>query len=376
MSYAVLSVLSPAVINAAVAELEVDNESLQGMFDGKIGGGNVRKISGRNFGWDVFNPTREIAPARAPGTPPSTTSEQPVDTVTGRFPRVHEKMPMLYEEVHNQRRIGGPPSDLDLFGLDYITEQEKIIKQRTVNHREFQFAAMLRGSYTYTLTGLDLLPGFTGGSITIDYQIPSGNKGGTIGSGFGANLNPNGTGNIVTAAWSNTATDIPSQLYAIDRAMKILTGKRLRHIVCNSTVWTNVQQNTAVRNLSGTANIVFEELTKKEGVDSEDFEAVLKGIPWVRWHINNEVLNLQGTATSLIPDNTCFFLPKIDNSWVQYWEGSEIVVEWVGRPGTEQFGAYFYAVPTANPAGYELVSLMNGIPALKNPKAVMYSVVQ
>lgn len=375
MSYAVTTVLAPAVINEAVAELEVDNESLQRLFGGELGGSNVSDKGGRNFGWDVFNPTREVAYARAPATGPSTISNQPSAVVTGRYPRVHESMPLLYEEVHNQRKIGGPANDIDSMGLDYITEQEQIVKQRVVNHREFQFAAMLRGSYTYTVSGQDLIPAFSGGSITVDYQVPSGNKGGTIGGAFGANLNPLGTGNIVTATWANAATDIPSQLYTIDKQMKQLTGKRLRHIICNASVWVNVQQNTAVRQLSGTANVVFDELNKVED-GSEDFNCILRGMPWVRWHINNEVLNLNGTATLMIPDNTCFFLPNVNRSWVSYWNGSEPVVEWVGRPGHEEYGAYFYATPTANPAGYSLISLMNGIPALKNPSAIMYSVVQ
>jgi hypothetical protein len=370
MSYAVFHQLAPAVVNEAVAELVVDNESLQNLFGGQMNGPNVKRIPGRNFGWDVFNPTREVASARLPGTGPSRSNNQPVDVVTGRFPRVHESIPLLGEEVHNQRRIGGQPGELDTLGQSYITEQEQILKQRVVNHREFQFAAMLRGSYTYSFTGDDLIPAFTGGSITINFRVPTCNLSSAV-----PGLDPNGNGNIITAAWSTAGTKILDHLFEVDKQMKILTGKRLKHVVCNASVWKSVTNNTQVQASAGTANVYFDRLEQVTD-GSEDFTAVLRGCPWVLWHINNEVLNLNGTVTQMIQDDYATFLPNVAPTWIQYWEGSEPVCEWVGRPWTEQYGAYFYATPTANPAGYELISLMNGLPAPKNPKAIMTAKVQ
>ena len=383
---ALFSLLAPAVINGVVSEMKVNNTRLQNFFGGGSGGRNIKRVSGRQFAWDVFDHTRTVATARLPGTPPARVSEKPIAIVQGRFPRVHEAIPLLYEQVHNQRRIGGVPSDLDLLGKDYISEQELRLKQKVTNHREFQFAAMLRGAYQYSQVGDDLLPAFNAGTgiATINYQVPQGNLGTLDATGDGAIIGTNYWG---AAGTPTIAAPIITQLYSIDTAMQKLTGLRFSNAMCTAQTWGYIQANTSVIASSGTANKVFERLEQADGT-TEDFTAVLTGVPWVKWHVISEYLYLPTSALadsdrdnpgsygapsagtqSMISPLQCIFLPTVSSDWVQYWEGSEVVVEWIGREPHEEFGEYYYATPTANPAGYELISLLNGIPALKNPKA-------
>lgn len=347
------TMLQPGVVNETISQLRVTNDRLQTFF-----GGSTRPVPGRSFSWDIFNETREVASGRMPGTGPARISPQPVGNVSGRFPRVHESIPLLYEEVHNNRQMGS--LNIDIAGESYVTAQEQILRQRFVNHREFQFAAMLRGQYYYTRTGDDLAVSFTSGAETVNFQVPSGNK---------AKLDVLGAGNIL-GDWSNAATDIPANIENLDAAYEQLTGYSLRHIWINSLGMQYLFNNTALKARAGTANVVFTRYEKISG--SNDFEVVFKGLPMYVFHVTNGVLNLSGTATKIIPDNRAAFMPDPDPTWVQMYEGSEVVVEYPGATPTHRYGEYYWAEPTTKPAGYELTGVYNGIPALKVPGVLCY----
>ena len=348
-------ILQPGAINETVSRLDVINDRLQTFFE--VGGSNP--MSGRYFHWDVFDETRNISGGRAPDTGPARIAPQPVGAVNGVFPRVHESVPLSYEKVHNLRQLGS--RELDRAGETYIVNQEQILRQRLTNHREFQYMGMMRGGYYYTRTGDDLAVSLTSGENFIDFQIPAGNKN---------QLNMLGAGDIIGASWALAATDIPADLFQIDKAFEQLVGRPLRHCWLNLQTMDYVLGNDEVKGLSGTANVVFDSFQR---IGKNDFRVVLKGIPWLEWHVTNGVLEIDGTTTPLFADDEIMFCPEPDNDIVQLYEGSEVVVEFPGATPAERFGEYFWAEPTTKPAGYELISLYNGIPALKRPKAIAFA---
>lgn len=346
--------LQPGVINETISQLKVTNDRLQNFFNA----GASRPVTGRHFAYDVFDETREVAGGRMPGTGPARIQPQPVGNVAGVFPRVHESMPLLYEQISNQRQLG--TLTIDLAGQSYILEQERILAQRYTNHAEFQFAAMIRGSYFFTRNGDDLDVSFTAGTHEIDFQIPAGNK---------AKLDMLGGGNLL-GDWSNVATDIPANIEAVDAAYEQLTGRNLRHLWLNSITMSQLFNNTKMKERAGTANVMFNRYDKVAA--SNDFIVVFKGLPNYVFHITNGVLNLQGTVNKLISDNRCAFMPDPDPTWIQLYEGSEVVVEYPGATPTHRHGRYFWAEPTTKPAGYELIGVMNQIPALKVPLCIAF----
>ena len=354
MSIALPSVLQPGAINDTISQLRVINDRLQNFFGGGAAPGQQ---SGRYFAWDIFNEVREVATGRAPGTAPGRVAPSPVGNVQGVFPRIHDSIPLLYEQIHNLRRIG--TLETDLGGKTYIAGQLQRQKQKYINHKEMQFAGMIRGSYFYNRVGDDLIPSLTSGNVTIDFQVPAGNK---------ASLDMLGAGNIITALWTNVNTDIPFQLAKINEAFEQLVGRPLAHVWIDGPTFQNVLNNTKVQALSGTANVVFNSDVRDPLTN--DRQVTLKGIPWLTWHITDGGLSFAGTFTKLIPTNKAVFCPTPDPSWIGYLEGSEIVIEYPGATPTERFGMYFYAEPTTKPAGYELIGVHNGIPKLEVPSCL------
>lgn len=366
-------ILQPAIVNGSISQLRVQNSVLQSFFGASLRQrmpesddyvGATTQQSGRYFGYDVFNETRNVARGRAPGAASGTAAVHPVGHVAGVFPRVFEKTPIAAELVHNMRQIGGPAGTLDRRGEVYIRKQEQIVAQEVTNKVEFQFAAMMRGGWDFSISGDDYNDTFASGTPMVDFQIPAGNK---------SQLNMTGGGSIIDAVWSTAGTKIVTHCYNVKAAFENLTGWTLEHIWVTSVVWNHVLNNTEVITKGGQQFAAFDVLERDP--ITKDFTARLRALPWITWHITDAVLRVNGTTTKLIADTAAVFMPTPDTSWIDYLEGSEPIAEYTGAPVVERFGSYFYIVPTADPTGYHLYKVHNGLPALYVPKNIAYATV-
>jgi len=334
----------------------------------QAGGANVRPQAARRGSYDVFNDTREVSTATAPGVHATTISAQAIGNVPYVIPRSAEKLPLPLEELNNLRAVGGPVGEVDKAGEQYIMDQEKIVKQRCTNLREFQVSAMLRGKYSYTQSGDTFQHAYgSGGHVVINYQIPDGNldKLDMLGSG--------GTDIIVTS-WDNAAAPIIRDLLQINQAFMQLVGRGLTDVYVNSTIWGHIVTNTEVQDLAGSVNDPLQSFDRDESNDT--FTAVLRGCPWVTFHINDNGLNLNGTFNRLIGDTDASFCTRMDSEIAQYWEGSEPVVDPMSNEAALQYGEYFYHKLVDDPVSYEIHSRFNGLPVLKIPAAIAYGTVK
>lgn len=364
MSLSTAQVLAPKTILKAISQLDLPGRSLQHLMGWGLGSGNVLRQSGRHCSWDVFNNTRKVATARVGGQASSRQAAQNVSTDPVEFPRSAETIEMLDEDLLNRRRIGGPDSRLDIGGQNYLTHQEIYLAQRFSNLIEFQTAALLRGTYSFTTDGDELRHGFSGGDITVDFKVPSGNK---------SQLNMLGAGNILDADWATTSTDIPKHLQRINAAMVQLTGMGLAHVVLTGIGWQYIVNNLKVQDQGGSAGPTFESLQR---VGQGEFTAVLKAVPWITFHVVDYGLDIwNGSSevfTKLVEDDHAIFIPQPSARWAQYIEGSEIVTEGPGGVKAERFGFYPYAYSTHDPSGWNLCAVFNGLPVLYAPSAVAY----
>jgi hypothetical protein len=367
MSQSTATVLAPKTIMQAISQMDLPGTTLQNLFGWGFRGTNRLAHSGRNFSYDVLNHTRTVATGRAPGQSAGRQKPQKVSNVTGVFPRSAETISLLDEDLLNRRRIGGPVDELDTFGENYVTRQEAYLGQRFANLIEFQTAAMLRGSYTFMEEGDDLMHGFSGGEVTIGYQQPAGNRG---------QLDMLGVGDILDADWATAATDIPGQLARINAAMVQLTGLGLAHVVVTSRGWRHVINNTKVQALGGSANVVYDSMTRSS---AGEFTAIVRALPWITFHIVDYGLEVWDgsteTFTRLIEDDHAAFLPDPSPRWTQYLEGSEVVTEGPGGAKSEAFGFHPFAYATHDPSGWDLCAVFNGLPALYLPSALAYGLI-
>lgn len=362
---------SLSVVTGIVSRIAAPGNVLQKFFNMDIGNPAVEKVSGRAYSYDIFDNIRDAANGRRPGTGPAVVAPVPSGRQTQVFPRQYEKMPMTYELLHNLRSLGQNAGIRDKMGKVYIEKQAMQMKRRANNFRELMIGALLRQGtigFQYDGSGDDLIPVFTvsGPGDTYDFLIPSGNK---------STLNMTGGGAIISALWSNVGTDIPSQIFAINAAFQNLTGQTLRHIFVPTAVWMMVLQNTAVRNLAGSANKPFADFamlpnSNEDGQPVGLMSAQLGFCPWVQWHVYDGGLNVNGTYTQLLPINQATFTIDLDGGWIKGVEGSEPVKENPIAPAIEQFGFTSWIREWDEPARLELHSLQNFLIELNTPKGI------
>lgn len=367
MAYVLPSLLQPAIVNERVNQLKVVDNVLQTHMGIQAGGPNVRQTPSRRGSVDVFNDTRIISAVSLPGTPANVVAPNPVGNYAFQIPRINDSIPLPGEMLSQLRPIGGPVSSVDSSGMQYIADQERYLKRQITCFREFQAAAVLRGSYSFSNSGGEyggVQHAFTGGSITVNYQIPSGNK---------TQLNMLGAGNILTAGWQTASTQIVTHILNINAAFIQLTGQGLADMWITSVVWNYIQNNTQVQTLAGSANTYYETIDRD--LTTQNFVVVLKAIPWLRIHVTDNGLTVNGSFTKLVDDTAAAFTIPLTSDVVHLYECGEPVSEWQGMPSVFRYGEYYWITPTFNPTGYQLFNLFNGLPIVNVPKGIAYATV-
>lgn len=375
--------LGSSTVTRAISQIKTPMSRLQDFFGAGPSGSATNQVGGKNFGWDIFDATRTIATGRPPGTGPATVAPQVVGHVSAAAYRAHEKISLLEERIFRTRPIGGQWGEVDVRGQSYVTRQEGYLAQRFRNNRELMLAAMLRGQLYLTISGDDIIPTLSSGDVTIDFQIPSNNKGQFA---YFMDTSTSSTA-LITTSWDTDAnTDGTYEGTIVDDCLDInscfeqLHGLPLRHVWVNSTLMKYVMNTAQLQNVAGTANRVFTifqptGLTNVEGIQDTGFNVIFEALPWLTWHVYDGGLVVNGTYTKLIADGVAVFMPDPDPLWMEMLEGSEVVAENVMDQGDERFGLQAWTTRTIDPAGFDLKALDVCLPALYIPKCIAYGTV-
>lgn len=350
-----------------------------------LSGPNTVQGDARYATFRIFDHTRVVAKAMAPGTGPATVAPNPVGDVRVSCARFHEKIPLSYEELGNLSPIVGPNSQVDTGGQDYVQRQERHIAVQFNNAIELMSTGMIQDSLYFVQQGEHWLPQLSAPTASqfgfqVPFQVPAGNK---------SQLNMLGTGNIIDAPWNNAGAKIFQHMQKIKMAMAQLSGYPLMHVWVNSGTWYNVITNTEVRNLGGTAATPFAEFDKvpengMDGLPTGEYQAILKADPTIKWHVNDQVLvtgsdidpsystaPAAATIVKIVPDTAAFFLTEPSSLWTRMYHGGEHVVENPGMKGVLRRGYYFWHEYVTQPSAIDLIGLLNAVPLLYIPKVVV-----
>lgn len=398
MAVSLHSMLTPQVILKAVSRVR--------KFQGRLGrwlgfqpnrfnpdmvsleGPNCRYGDTRFATFRLDDVTRVVGKARAPGTGPASVAVNPVGDVRVSCARFHEKVRLLGEFLGNLSPIIGPNSEIDVGGQSYIARQTVHLAEKYNNTIELMTTGMMQDNLYFQMSGDNLLPviGAPTGSnigVQVPFQVPSGNKN---------QLNILGTGNILQVGWQNVGAPIIKNILQIHAAVTQTCGYQPRHVWLNSLQWYNILLNTEVRNTAGSMNTPFAEYervpeTAMDGMPQPEFAAQLRGIPWVTFHIADDILvtggdidptwsTASGTTTiKVCPDNTAMFAPDPAPDWTEMYLGGEYVSENAGQPMALRRGYTFWKEWVTQPSCIELIALMNMLPLLYVPKSLVFGTV-
>lgn len=398
MTVSLHSLLTPQVILKAVSRIR----KFQGRLGRWIGfqpnkfnpdsvsleGPNTRYGDTRFASFRLDDVTRVVGKGRAPGTGPASVAVNPVGDVRVSCARFHEKVRLLGEFLGNLSPIIGPNSQIDTGGQSYIARQTVHLAEKYNNTIELLTTGMFQDNLYFQLAGDNLLPVIGAPAspalgIQIPFQLPAGNKN---------QLNMLGTGNIIQVGWQNTGAPLIKNCLQIQAAMTQLSGHQPRHFWQNSLGWYNVLLNSEVRNTAGSSNTPFAEYDRvpemgMDGLPQPEFAAQLRGIPWITWHIADDVIvtgtdidptwssSTGGSFVKVCPDNTLIIAPDPSPDWTEMYHGGEYISENAGQPMMLKRGYTFWREWVTQPSCIELVALMNIIPLLYVPKAIAFATI-
>jgi hypothetical protein len=377
---ALQTLLNPQVLTRTVSQVAASSDWLAALFGVQPGGKNIiNQGHGREGAFHVYNNTRKVARGRTPGSAAARRAAQPMGKVMFSYPRMHDSVSLVAEQLHNLSKIDDP-AVRDVAGKDMVSRQTTTLGQLAANWRKVQLMGMLRDSLYVARNGDDEYFSLTDPGITgerVNFRMPSGNQG---------QLNMLGAGNIITGSFASDSTDIPLIFGNINAAFQQLCGGFLGAVITNWQQWNNIIGNAFVQALHGTSSAPFvsvdwmgEETVAK--TMKNVYMARLNFMPQTTFYITDEGLEigLPGSETyqKIIPANNAAFIGFTPgDDVVGMYEGSEPIAEYDGGPMNVKTGLSSWSVARSNPTATELYVLDNAMVANHVPAAMAFGTVQ
>lgn len=261
--------------------------------------------------------------------------------------------------------LDGLPTAMQRMGMDEIKRQTTLFKQRFENLRNTAIAMALARGVIYIDANGNIQNTSSGAAYSIDFQIPSGNKG---------QLNYNGGGAIIGASWATDGTDIIGDMEQLHVAAEELTGYPLGHAFYGRNIFEYLASNTRLAAFIG---------ANPSTAASFMARAIPDGFLGLKWHPAFHALYQDdgGTYNAVVPDDTIVFTPEPDPSWYDVIEGTFIVPRSTGNVSGDAIqalsdlemvtGMFNYAhVGNVDPPGVRHYAGDTFLPVVKVPSAI------
>lgn len=261
----------------------------------------------------------------------------------------------------------GPNGVVENIAVSEISRQLMDFKVQNVNLRKQAIASALVHFAVYFADdgdGYRLLPNSTGADLTVDFDVPAGQKG---------QLDILGGGDIIDASWATASTDILFHLSEVRRQMILLGGWEPKTILHGKNIPKYLRDNTAL-NQFFIRNPVF-----NNAVLSDDAPPGLSSYNWIDMS-TGFIENGAGTAEVIIGDDEIVFLPDFGNEWYNLYIGSYVKPVNLGNVSqdlmqaltnfSQVFGMFAYATQNNDPSGLRMYAGDTFLPVINAPKAV------
>ncbi len=249
-------------------------------------------------------------------------------------------------------------------GEEEIARQTGDFNRLFTNLRTAALYSLLAQGAVYFDADGNLLPDSTGAHVTVDFGVPSGNK---------DQLDVLGDGAIIGASWATAGTAIHTQVAALKKAARKLTGYPVKHAFHGANILDHFLGNTKLKEL------INNNRSFQEGAASGEIPNGLLGL---QWHPVDEAfyVDQDDTAQDFFDADAIVFTPEPSPDWYELIEGTYPVPTDVGSVSQDGAGAlggvsteagmFSYAVVTADPVAIKHVAGDTFLPVLKVPKAI------
>jgi hypothetical protein len=352
------------------------------------GGSNERYFGHGRYGqYHVFDDSRQTGKGRTPGSAAARSSRQAMKAISFTYPRMHDSVQLLAEELHNLGRIDDP-AQRDVAGKDMIMRQTAVLNQKAANWRIAMTVGMLRDQLYLHAEGDDVFPNYTSTSATqqINFRVPAGNK---------SQLNMTDrsatsifSASIIDVPWSSAGANIPEHFAKINQARAVQGVGPVTDVHLNSVTWNYLVNNDYLSAMAGIANPPFELFTREsgtrpDGTPKHEYLGRFNALPGMTFHISDEGLELWDAANDVFTftrhwsDGMVILMgdPRARADAFTCYQGSEPIAEYDGGPETVRVGLSAWSVKKINPTATEIYVLDNALPVNHDPYSVCIATV-
>ncbi|HUQ72856.1 MAG TPA: hypothetical protein VM165_25230 [Planctomycetaceae bacterium] len=371
-------ILRPQVLTEVVRQVVASADPILNFMGFQPGGSNEKHYGhGREGDYHIFDDSRRVAKARAPGTPAGRSSKQAMKAVHFTYPRMHDSISLLGEYTHNLGMISDPRTR-DVAGKDMITRQTSVLMRRAANFRIAMTVGMLRDSLYIQQEGDDWFINYTSTNALFqkNFRVPSGNKTTlTMTDRAGTAVH---SGAIIDVPWSSPGADIVLHFAKINAARAAQGVGPVKHVHCNSIVARYLMNNDGLAVIAGISNPPFTKYerdmgTRPDGTPLHEYTLQFLALPGVTFHVTDEGLELWDAATDAhvwtkhFSDTMAVMMGEPTAEKYTMYTGSEPIAEYDGGPETVRVGLSSWSKKTSNPTSTEIYVLDNCLSVPHDP---------
>ena len=327
------------------------------------------RVMGVNTSYTRYTSTRQTARLTDYGAP-----SQKVDLVA--VADVPVKLMHFFEHQSHSPQVltalrAEEGSGLQKWGLQQIKRQAIEFGRRFTNTRLASVYSMLANGAIYWDGSGNLLPSSSSAIVTVDYQVPSGNK---------DQLNVFNEGNLLTASWATDGTDIIGAVNNIKDAALKLTGYPLKYAFYGKNVVNDILTNTVLKDLITNNASLNAQALANGGIPSP-----LLDLTWIP--VSGAFYQDQDNSyQTFFAADTVVFTPEPTLDWVGVIEGAMPLPSNTGLMykdvGTAVetidtvYGMFSYARQINDPPTIKQYGGDTFLPVLKVPKAIFIADVE
>jgi hypothetical protein len=255
--------------------------------------------------------------------------------------------------------------NLQMLGADEVVNKIRDFGTRFTNLRLAAWYSLLFNGIIWLDGEGNLLYSSSGAAITIDFNVPAGNKG---------QLDWDGNGAIIGASWATAGTNIAAHITDIQQAAAVLSGYPIVNAFYGKNIPTYIAGNTIMKEYLRT-NPMANDAIKIGGVPKG-----FLNLNWIPAH-TAFYSDKDGTARFFCGDDTVVFTPDVaDAGWWGFLEGSYAIPTNIGQVQSDAMaalnslrqvnGMFGYATVSHDPVGIRQYGGDTFLPTLNVPKAI------
>jgi len=324
---------------------------------------SARTVHGKLIEWNEVNGRREVARICQYGSPSQRRALKGITSRSATALHTFENQPMDALKLLNL--VNPETGEMDPKGVAEVGRQSKEFKVLFSNLRLAAVQMALSTGYIYFDADGNLLPSSSGAVVSVDFNVPAGNRN---------QLDVLGNGAIIDASWATASTKIIDNVRNLKKAAIKKTGYPLKYALYGENIPGYLAENTQAKEY-----LIRNPAANQTYIDTGEIPEGLGGLTWIPMD-DAFYVDQNGAIQSFLGADGIAFLPEASDDWYEMLPGSFAVPTTVDVQGgdatsalsslQEVNGMFSYAKVSHDPPSITQYAGDTFLPVIKVPGAM------